>query len=551
VPWIEGWYFASTESAKIDAWPETSEHPLHEEFKDVYLFNPERGLRVRNFEAIPELGQWLEEKRGKCVYNFYRKIFGTRLTVKIEKHDLIGRGFCHEGVAADDQVITVYGKVIACEKDFGDDELHFYVEFDKESRQTANIHLSAVDMSLPVRWRINEPMAWGGCILFDARISGIEGIKPAIEFDKIPDCTHRWIVPDVSFTTKVDGLPKRIMICRGYVVELEVSESSIPNAGLGVFARCVPLCPNSLACDFELLPGELVDMGLYAPLRASDKKPEHTAMLKNFLLSWKTQSWHFDVHPSDRDRLPIVYDFTSDVSGDLEPWASQSVVPFVNETDGVEAPTVHALYDPSGGVHYLLGHAYDSEPFRLPADGTQIEIKIDYGPKYEKVRVAQGYPRAGRDEQKKLQKLIEDDDYDFIKDIPNSSAIQLIDDIRFLRAFGMDPASLPYATRVRLLLVAASFVVRLVAIKKEMETSDEEDICDNGYSLLEADQTLEKARAIVRGLVKTWPTPDSLQASLFAVGLYFSALEKIIWDPERLSPEELWEKLLSLGENSS
>ena len=102
-----------------------------------------------------------------------------------------------------------------------------------------------------------------------------------------------------------------------------------------------------------------------------------------------------------------------------------------------------------------------------------------------------------------------------------------------------------------MLLVAASFVVRLVAIKKEMETSDEEDICDNGYSLLEADQTLEKARSIVRGLVNTWPTPDSLQASLFAVGLYFSALDKIIWDPERLSPKELWEKLLSLGTNAS
>jgi hypothetical protein len=100
-------------------------------------------------------------------------------------------------------------------------------------------------------------------------------------------------------------------------------------------------------------------------------------VLKNFLLDWKSQPWHFDAEGSEKDRNPVVFDFTNETTGELEEWSKSSVLPYVNETDGIEMSSVHAHYDPSGGVHYLLGHM-DGEPFRLPADGSQVEIKIEY-----------------------------------------------------------------------------------------------------------------------------------------------------------------------------
>ena len=126
--------------------------------------------------------------------------------------------------------------------------------------------------------------------MYDSRVSSVQGSKvPRLDSTIVPDFALRWLVPPAKFVSRVENLPRQCLMMRGYSVELEVAPSSIPNAGLGVFASCMPLTEATTNVDFKLQPGELLDLGLYAPLRASDKKPESTAMLKSFLLKWKTQ----------------------------------------------------------------------------------------------------------------------------------------------------------------------------------------------------------------------------------------------------------------------
>jgi hypothetical protein len=335
---------------------------LHSSLEGFYVFhghNGKKGQTVRGFEAIPEI-----KRSKKLTKEFYETVLGVDLADTVDS-PLIGRIYCHEWIAADNTVLVVYGTITGCEQCFSTEVPTFIVEFNETSRATANDALAELGISVPHQKRLSEEIAWGGCLLHESRLNCYAMDLPSMHSLEAPRGTIRWAVPTstVQHNTLANGAggvltatggdpnsyPCRSLVFRGYSIVLQVRQSLIPNAGLGTFVSCTPLFDLPGRPDFfELRLGEILDLGVYAPLQASDKKPDHTVMLKNFLLSWKPESWNFDPDPDSRGRY--VFDFTEDTTGELQNWSMNSVLPFVNETDGRETATVHAKYDPSGSV---------------------------------------------------------------------------------------------------------------------------------------------------------------------------------------------------------
>lgn len=137
-----------------------------------------------------------------------------------------------------------------------------------------------------------------------------------------------------------------------------------------------------------------------------------------------------------------------------------------------------------------------------------------------------------------------------MNEIRNTSANQLIDDVRFLRKYVSHIGNLPATIRERILLVAVNIVVRLVAMEKEIEEA-KDDICDNGFSLLGKDRTMSKAVAVVRSVVTAWNTAEELHESVFSNELCRTSMANIWKDAETLTPEDFREKLLSLGRKTN
>jgi hypothetical protein len=381
---IQGWYFVTTDPDCLDNNVKKSAS-LHPDLESLYFLHPASGKRVRGFEAIPEIKR-LNKTDRKRTQDFYSKVFGIRVTEKVVSHDLLGKWYCHQW-DANGRILAIYGVFKECEKCYTTGELSLTVEFNEASRSLVNMSLTPIGITVPLQKRLSEQLAWGGCLLFNETVCD-QGLDASTS---PPSTTLRWLVPTSILqqsgprTGVLDGpvLPRRLLVFRGHRILLEVDQSSIPNAGFGVFVSCEPLFSqrgSPSTSFFKLGRGDFIDLGVYAPLSASDKKPEHTLKLKNFLLGCKSLSWQFDMERDTAtdgyDKRSFVFDFTEDTTGELQEWSRNSVLPFVNETNAKEKPTVHAYYDPGGSVHYLMGR-HDTA-FLIPTDGSRVEIKIEY-----------------------------------------------------------------------------------------------------------------------------------------------------------------------------
>jgi hypothetical protein len=119
-------------------------------------------------------------------------------------------------------------------------------------------------------------------------------------------------------------------------------------------------------------------------------------------------------------------------------------------------------------VHYLLGHYY--EEFILER-GKALEIKIDYGEAYEKVRIRNNYPRVTGKELAKLKQENLEDDPDFIEACLKASLAEITENMAFLETFVQEQAArgivAPQSARERALFVAVLSLRRLKAIKRK------------------------------------------------------------------------------------
>lgn len=128
-------------------------------------------------------------------------------------------------------------------------------------------------------------------------------------------------------------------------------------------------------------------------------------------------------------------------------------------------------------VHYLLG--YETKEFVL-TKGQDLEIKIHYGPKYEKIRVKNGYSRVQGAELAKLQKEIQRDDADFLRQCGRASLAVVDKNVAFLETFaeelGRRQLEAADNARQRALLVAILSVVRIDNLAHRLAEHDSSPI---------------------------------------------------------------------------
>ena len=322
----------------------------------------------------------------------YEKNLGLKISTR-EDHVLVGKGFCRHWLQhkapLEDEYSVLYGVVESCVRNRFDKSLVFKVRYIDESLAL----LSSARGCRPIRnfAEVTERVAWSGCLRYEEKVDVSSGFPLRMEIAESKCVPLVWMVPDKIRYEQLPedrhsnghSRPKMTLQFRGIKLEIETRKSMIPNSGLGVFIFCKSV--DGMPRDsFELQNGEMLDLGTYAPLRQSDYKDCSLFLFKNFVHDGECEIWSFDTKTNETGEN--LYDITDDTTGKLHDEARMNILSYVNETDGVEVPSVRADHDPEGAVHYLLGHfLLEQGPLVFPMD-KWVELKIDYGPTYEDVR---------------------------------------------------------------------------------------------------------------------------------------------------------------------
>lgn len=172
-----------------------------------------------------------------------------------------------------------------------------------------------------------------------------------------------WVAPDLRFEEVVDmpdgtRLPRLTVFSRGYKFVFAVRASTVPGERgrkhYGVYASCTILQGIGPDTEVNLKPGELIDLGVFSPLRDEDRKSLPSFIVRNYVHNLRPGRWAIVAGDND----DAVYDLSDDLSGDLHPVASERVLSYVHKRKKGTHATVHARLDPAGSVHLLFGVRY-------------------------------------------------------------------------------------------------------------------------------------------------------------------------------------------------
>jgi len=279
-------------------------------------------------------------------------------------HDLIGQQYFRVWKDVTGKQNELFGTITECLESLCEGTvLHFKVEYWEDYRTLIN-DLAKIEDAIPVCDLVDEATARGGHIAFSEKTRRAPNLES-------PSSYTSFIVP-VSQSTVQENRFK--ILHNGVQLQLQSKVSRIAGAGQGLFVKATCLARagwNGAPGAFILKPGELLDLGIYAPLRKEDRKPFHVHELKSFIFARKPDIWAFDTTASKHhDAL----DITDDKTGDLHGQARRAIVVRVNETDGKsEPPSICAEHDPQGSVHYYLGN--QQKGLRIPF-GKEVELKV-------------------------------------------------------------------------------------------------------------------------------------------------------------------------------
>jgi hypothetical protein len=509
-----------------------------------------KGLRIRSksgrvYCSLEKVRAKKTDEEEESICQFYEKTVGVPARREVQ-HVLVGKGFCRQWtVDVNGARRAIHGKITACWQRLFHQDLHFKVEFSRESRSLLK-ETSGASREIPYfDDDVSEAVAWGGYVSFLENVGRPKQVK---EFH------HKWLFADVrvSSVNSNDQLPRCDMIVRGFRLTFFVADSLIPKGGLGFFVTCKPVSDLLKAPKyFELEAGCLLDLGIYAPLQAEDRKPEIVSLVKNFIHSWKAESWSFDLAHHDKGKHTL-FDITDDWTGDLHEKAKDNFLVYVNETDGKEVPSILADHDPvstekgrcndfsrspctntlnflfsssqEGSVHYYMGHwAKEHGPFRITV-GNSVELKIDYGEEYERVRVRKKYSRLSGAELEKIEASLLEDDIDVIRDLSAISINEVNMALDFVeRLFHCRAPRLPGEKRTRAFIVALLLLARVRAVEKEFSAANlrgPDSFCDNGYTDMVNKNTASRAEEAVTRISGLWGQDDKWKESLVSQRLY-------------------------------
>jgi hypothetical protein len=288
-------------------------------------------------------------------------------------HYLVGRRYC-----AEFSNVVLFGRIAGCvgspppqdasDRTDGGGTL-FVVEYDDDSIVAASSSSSSSSSKTasgairPIQL-IGPELAWGGCILYERKACCRRDMHSVIRTIDRATAVETWVAPDLRYEDVVDGpdgappLPRLTVFARGYKFAFTVRPSTAPGERgkqhYGVYASCKILHGTGPDQEVNLMPGELIDLGVFSPLRDEDRMSLPAFVVKNYVHNLRPGRWAIVAGDDDS-----VYDLTDDASGDLHPVASDRVMSYVRKRHkGGAQATVHARLDPAGDVHLLFGVRY-------------------------------------------------------------------------------------------------------------------------------------------------------------------------------------------------
>ena len=346
-------------------------------------------------------------------------------------HFLIGRRYC-----AEFSNVVLFGKIVSCVGSStpqssptttkttlltGDDNnsgvVFFVVEYDAESltalsRVVGDSSANGCMVIRPIHI-ITPDLAWGGCILYERKACIRRDEYSVIRNIDRATAVETWVAPDMKFEELIEQpsnegggrtrrlLPRLTVYSRGYkfVFNVRSSVTSAPEVdvdgktmhyGYGVYVSCTML-QKSIGPDEEinLKPGELIDLGVFSPLRTEDRKSLPSFAVKNYIHNLSPSRWALIAGDDDSS----VYDLTDDISGELHSMAAERVLSYVRparrrgiqqqqQHNKHQQPTMHVRLDPAGNVHLLFGIRY-SGSWSEYEDGMQQLVPIFCGGEVE------------------------------------------------------------------------------------------------------------------------------------------------------------------------
>ena len=418
---------------------------------NVTLISPRGVEYFSSKHALDSCGVQIQDVNASMVE--FETYVGGSILWKDDAHFLVGKEYCHEWTDVQSRNKVIYGMITCCERErCCGDYASFTVTYNKESIK------SVVRMRTFCGWNI-EPTAkmsldWalGGHLSYVAKHEASIIEEP---FRSTP--IRQWLTPDMRTEELVYGsdgkkLPRLILVWTSYQLLFTVGPSTIPNAGLGVFVQCTSLVPART--HLRLKKGEMLDLGVYAPFRKEDVKEECVFLVKNFIMGLKCEEWTFDAGPT---QVSYQFDITDDWTGELHDLAAQHIPAYVNESNMESLPSVHAEHDPEGVVHYLLGGR--TNDLILPADGSKVELFINYGPKYERVRIRKNYSFLPPAQQLSAVKSVHQENAEYLEEIAGFKGSEVTSCMEFVTKI-VENGTLPDEFRLNALCVSVALRYR-------------------------------------------------------------------------------------------
>lgn len=410
--------------------------------------DPLNGLRietagpdVQHFSRIEEyLPPYLSpadksriERQTEAVLDIYTNVFGVTLTEKIEltsRDKYKNKVWSTEWVGPDLKKVVLKGTVThrvkpLVEIDRRRAESKFCVEFNASE---LNQRLRQFGQTVPYEENMTEKELRSG----------------------LSRGSHRWIVPD-----KVTGDRTRCLVfeTKDFSFEVQVNDSTIC-AGKGLFVT-VRSRQAPAKTEFVLKKGRYVDFGVYAPHSPGHLKPVFLFDLKSVVTDGRCEVYAWGCGEA---RSEYVYDVSDDITGDLK--EVHSVFPYVNEAKSCGEATMLAEEDKAGAIHCLLGSPEADISFVL---GKPTEITINYGTRYEIVRLRNNYSRAPT----KVRDHLERNTYhvDILEGVGGMDHDTVAESIKyFTKTYGPGLSGLPHELRHRFFSVILTLHARMRAI---------------------------------------------------------------------------------------
>lgn len=148
------------------------------------------------------------------------------------------------------------------------------------------------------------------------------------------------------------------------------------------------------------------------------------------------------------------------------------------------------------------------------------------------------------------EKTLENYDYETIRDFFSFSASDVQEALLFLERLLTPTWGAPDANRQRAMLAALSLHGRVLDIQDELREVGEEElalICDNGYSAMAENYTLERSKTVVRAIARDLQDKKRLRKEILRMDLLREVVYKISGrSAESLSSDELYKALCKL-----